>query len=344
MNHTNHNAAFDRPLKLALIIPTLDQGGAEKQLMLLATRIDRAKFEPHVITLTRSGPYQQELKQANVPCHSIEKRGKFDPFALRKLNALLRQIKPDIVHTWIFAANAYGRYAALRAKIPVILGGERCVDPWKSGCPNGIESTTTSSISREEALRRLKLTSDSRIIGAVGRLWPQKGYKDLIWTSSMINVVRPNMHLVIIGEGPQREILEQYRDNIGANKSVHLVGHRDDVADLMPHMDIFWNGSLYEGQSNSIMEAMQAGVPVAATDIPGNRDLIVHNESGFLYPHASPNELAKLTFQCLDDRSVRDRITSNAKERITCMFSVEQMVQKHEEYYTKCALSTSLWT
>ncbi len=310
--------------------------------------------------------------RADVPCHAIEKRGKFDPFALRKLTTLLRNLKPDVVHTWIFAANAYGRFAALRAQVPVILGGERCVDPWKRGwqlaidrylakrtwgiltnsggirdfyaskgidrnrftvIPNGIETADSPSIRREEALRRLNLSSDTKIIAAVGRLWPQKGYKDLIWTASMINVVRPNVHMVIIGDGPQRHILEQYRDDIGAVDSVHFVGHRDDVAELMPHFDVFWNGSLYEGQSNSIMEAMQAGVPVAATDIPGNRDLISHNECGFLYPHGAANELAKLTLLVLDDGTVRDRVIRNAKDRIANLFSVERMIRAHEDLY-----------
>ncbi len=265
------------------------------------------KFEPHVVTLTRSGEYKSVLEQHQIPVHEVNKRGKFDPFAFRRLLTIFEKIRPQIVHTWLFAANAYGRYAAIKKRVPVVIAGERCVDPWKRGwqflidrylsrsssgiltnssgirdfyaskgirpdlfhvIPNGIDPTITSKITREEALRRLQLPGDARIIGSVGRLWPQKGYKDLVWTAGIMSVVRRDFYYVVIGDGPQRSMLEHFRDSTGNREWTRLVGERDDVQDLLPHFDIYWNGSLYEGQSNSIMEAMRAKVPVIASNIP----------------------------------------------------------------------------
>ena len=118
-------------LRLCWIIPTLDEGGAEKQLCLLAKGIDREIFEPLVITLTRSGPRLAELQNHGIPVVEIKKRGKFDPLAYFRLVKAIRNFAPHLVHTWLFAANSYGRMAALHARVPIIFGGERCVDPWK---------------------------------------------------------------------------------------------------------------------------------------------------------------------------------------------------------------------
>ncbi len=118
-------------VRLLLIIPTLDRCGAEKQLTLLATGLPRERFDVHVCALTRGGPLQEPLQAAGIPVTVIGKRGKLDPLAYWRLRRHIRQLAPEIVHTWIFAANAYGRWAAFRAGVPHVLAGERCVDPWK---------------------------------------------------------------------------------------------------------------------------------------------------------------------------------------------------------------------
>ncbi|HUP78755.1 MAG TPA: glycosyltransferase, partial [Pirellula sp.] len=96
-------------LRICLIIPTLDQGGAEKQISIIARGLDRTEFEAIVIVLTRTGPRETELLESGIAIHHIQKRCKLDPFAWLRLRKLLWQLKPDIVHTWLFAANAYGR-------------------------------------------------------------------------------------------------------------------------------------------------------------------------------------------------------------------------------------------
>jgi hypothetical protein len=124
---------FVTRLRIAYVIPTLDQSGAEKQLTLLAELLPREEFEPHVIALTRGGPYAERLQAAGLPVTVLGKRWKFDPFAWRSLARALRQLQPDIVHTWLFAANTYGRYALPRRPRPKVIVSERCVDSWKAG-------------------------------------------------------------------------------------------------------------------------------------------------------------------------------------------------------------------
>lgn len=359
-------------MRVCLIIPTLDQGGAEKQLSLLARGLKDDGLEPIVVVLTRTGPRENELTEAGVAVHHIHKRLKLDPFAWWRLRGLLKELKPDVVHTWIFAANAYGRSAALAANVPVILGSERSVDPWKNGVqfwidrylakrtqgltansqgtidfysqhgidaksftliPNGIEPPQPSRLSRDQALEKMGVAPGKKVIVSVGRLWPQKGYKDLIWASELLRVMREDLAYVVIGEGPERQRLEEFRDNIQGDTHVRLIGERSDVSDLLPHCDVLWNGSLYEGQSNVILEAMQCGVPVVASDIAGNRELIEHEKTGMLYGVGEVDKLTRITNYLLNNDEQRKLLAANASIHVQKEHSVQNMVRRHADLY-----------
>lgn len=358
--------------KICQIIPTLDQGGAEKQMSLLASHLDPSQFESHVVVLTRSGPLESMLRSAGVQVHLIGKRGKLDPTALLRLTRKLREIAPDVVHTWLFAANSYGRWAARRAAVPVIVAGERCVDPWKSWwhysidrrllpftktivtnssavtnfyaqhgiapekftvIPNAVIPSTQPALSRQALFERLKIPPRGRVVGAVGRLWKQKGYRDLIWAGELLRVAHPDVYLLIFGDGPERELLHAYRDRCGSQDAVRFVGHRRDAAELMTAFDVLWNGSLYEGQSNTILEAMTMGIPTVASDIPGTRDLIVHGQTGYLYPRGDLGALTRWTYGLLQDEQLRTQMGEQARRRAAQHFSLEQMIQSHQSLY-----------
>jgi glycosyltransferase involved in cell wall biosynthesis len=360
-------------MRVLQIIPTLVRGGAEKQLTLLATRLPREQFDVHVCVLTHDGPYHRTLSEHGIEVTLIGKTWKADPAAFWRLRRVIGEVRPDVVHTWLFAANSYGRAAALSAGVKHVVAGERCVDPWKvwhelaidrclarrterivtnsSGVvefyvsrgiprekftiiPNGIEPADPVDLaSREDVLREMKLPTDTRLIGAVGRLWPQKRYKDLIWAAELLKAGRDDTHLAIIGDGPQRGLLQSFVDDIGVGDRVHFLGERTDVARWMPHFDCFWLGSAYEGQSNSLMEAMLAGVPVVATDIPGNRDLVVPDETGFLVPLGDAGQMARRTNLLLDDRELARRFGESARRRMLTEFTVDTMVVRHADLY-----------
>jgi glycosyltransferase involved in cell wall biosynthesis len=359
--------------RLLLVIPTLVRGGAEKQLTLLATGLPREQFDVHVAVLTHSGPYEQTLRDAGIPVTVIGKRWKVDPSSYFRLRKLIRDLRPNIVHTWLFAANAYGRQAARAAGVKHIVAGERCVDPWKSSIqltidralakcterivtnssgvqdfyvsrglpaekfvviPNGIAAEPAApAISREQLLAELQLPPDARLIGAVGRLWPQKRVKDLIWAADLLKSTRDDTHLLIVGDGPQRWRLERYREQNQMTDRAHFLGERSDVASILPHLDTLWLASEYEGQSNAILEAMAAGIPVIATDIPGNRDLVVPDETGYLVPVGDRFEFTRRTHWLLEDTNLRSRMGAAAQARIRTQFTVEQMVTRHAALY-----------
>lgn len=365
------------PLRILHVIPTLDRSGAEKQLTLLARGLPPSEFDVHVCALTRAGPLAAELAAAGVPLTVIGKSAKIDPAAFWRLKRHMLALRPDLVQTWLFAANSYGRAAALAAGVPRIVASERCVDPWKvwhelaidrwlaartdrivvnssgvrdfyvrHGLPAGKFAVIRGGISpepapaqvkqgldRAELLAELRLPPEARLLGAVGRLWPQKRIKDLIWAADLLKVVRDDAHLLIIGDGPHQARLERFRRQVRIEDKVHFLGHRADVPRLLPHFDVLWLASEYEGLPNVVMEAMAAEVPVVATDIPGNRDLVRPGETGFLVPLGDRAAFARRTKQILEDPELGRRLGVAGRRRVMSEFTVEQMVEGHVRLY-----------
>lgn len=358
--------------RILQIIPSLDRSGAEKQLLLLATRLPPSEFEVHVCALTRGGPLADELRAAGIPVTVIGKRWRADPLAYARLERLVRQLRPDLVQTWLFAGNAYGRLAAWRARVPVIVASERCVDPWKSELqhaldrllarctaavvvnsdgvrdfyqqhgtpltqlrviPNGVELPSPPTVTRSELLAELGLPEDARLLAAVGRLWPQKGVKDLIWATDLLHVIHSNVHLLVIGDGPQRAMLERFTQLCRIEHRVHFLGHRNDVPRLLPHCDLLWLASSYEGMPNVVLEAMAAGLPVVATDIPGTRELVLPRITGYLVAVGDRAEMARWANKLLDDPRLRERMGQAARERVAAHYSVDRMVGRFAELY-----------
>ena len=355
------------------IIPTLDRYGAEKQLVQLATRLPREEFEVHVCVLTRDGPLRGELDAARVPVTVIGKRLKFDPLAYWRLKACVRRVAPDLVHTWLFAANAYGRRAALACGVQHLIASERCVDPWKAGyelavdrylarrtgrivansagvrdfyverglpaekftvIANGVAPPAIERpASRAELLAELGLPTGARLVGVVARLWPQKQIKDLIWAMELLRRVHDDIHLLIVGDGPQRWRLTRYRDLVQIDKKVHFLGQRNDVPRLMQHFDVLCLSSQYEGQSNAVMEAMALGIPIVASDIPGNRDLVVPEQTGYLVPVGDRAGFARHVLRLVNDPELAARLGEAGRRRVAEHFTVENMVAAYAGLY-----------
>jgi glycosyltransferase involved in cell wall biosynthesis len=363
-------------IKLLFLIPTLDRSGAEKQLMLLATRLPRSEFAVHVAALTRAGPFAADLEAARIPVTVLNKRFKCDPIALWRLRRFLNAHRPDILHTWLFAANAYGRLAAgSRSPFPVIVS-ERCVDTWKAGWQlwldrklisrttrlagnsrsvadfyrnlgvpaeklavvhNGIDLLSFPSGARESVRRELGISHQTHVCGFVGRLATQKRVLDLIWAFELIRVMHGDVVFIIVGDGPERAKLEYFTHRLEIGPQVKFLGHRDDATRLLPAFDVFWLASDFEGLSNSIMEAMAAGLPVVASDIPPNRELVVDGQTGFLGPVGDRVAFAQLAERILLNPTLAQQLGSAGRERIAAHFSVEKMVAGYSQLYHEVA-------
>lgn len=363
-------------IKILLVIPTLDRSGAEKQFTLLATRLPREEFDVRVVALTRGGPYAAELEAAGVPLTVLNKRLRFDPFALYRLKKIIREFQPDILHTWLFAANSYGRMLAGGGDKPKVIVSERCVDVWKSGwqlaldrrqiprtcrlvgnsngvadfyrelgypddklvvIPNGTELLDGESADREAVLNEFNIPAGSRIVGSVGRLARQKRGRDLIWAMQLLRQLTNRVYYLVVGSGPERGELVRLAEHMGCDHLVRFAGHREDATRLIRAFDVFWLASDFEGMSNSMMEAMAAGVPVVASDIPPNRELIVDGETGFLVRTGDSVGFAQFADRILADPELARRLGEAGRRRIRDSFSVEKMVAAHVELYRQVA-------
>jgi glycosyltransferase involved in cell wall biosynthesis len=355
-----------------LLIPTLDRSGAEKQLMLLATRLPRDEFDVHVVTLDRAGPYASVIESHGLPVTVLGKRLRFDVGALLRLRRFLRELQPRILHSWLFSANTASRLVRGGRQTFRTVVSERCVDSWKSGwqlwldrrlisrtdrlvansrsvagfyggigfpadrmrvIPNGVEPPAPPGISRTQLLKECKIPSDAKLVACVGRLARQKRIDDLLWGLQVLRQADPRAHMLVIGDGPERGALEQHARDVECVEQVRFLGHRDDAAQLMQLSDVFWLGSDFEGMSNSLMEAMSCGLPVVVSDIPPNRELVTHDTHGYIANVGDGVAFAQYTVRLFQDPELARRLGDQARTRMQSEFSVDTMVQKHVELY-----------
>lgn len=183
------------------------------------------------------------------------------------------------------------------------------------------------------ARQTLGLRSSAFVIGFTGRLAPQKRLHDLIWAFQLLHQVIEDSQLVLIGGGPDEPRLRKLLAGFDCGSKVVFAGHRADAAQLLPALDAFVLPSEFEGMSNSLMEAMAAGIPCAVSNIDANRELIRDGETGSLFPLGSGPEIARclLRFQRNPERTAM--LAAQAAEFVRNELSSEQMIRRHLDLY-----------
>jgi glycosyltransferase involved in cell wall biosynthesis len=358
-------------IKICYIIGQLTIGGAEKQLYELVRGINREKFQPFVISLSEGGYWSKEIQQLGIQLIEMRRKKNREFARLFKLIRLLRKIKPEIVHTYLFPANSYGRIASILSKVPVIIASERnlpelgkdkniykiCIDrilaPFTGGIicnsyrasdslrkyffnkekvftvHNGVNGNVYSSKNIKNEDRSFK------VIGTIGRLCPQKNQRLFLDVAKTVIDKSENKKIkfMIVGEGALKNDLENYSIRLGIERNVVFTGERSDIIDLLQSMDIFVMTSVYEGLSNTIMEAMSAGLPVVATDVGGNNELVVNGETGFLCPLNDTAAISDKVIRLLNNIQEAKQMGENGGNRIMGEFKIEKMVRETEHVY-----------
>jgi glycosyltransferase involved in cell wall biosynthesis len=355
-------------------------GGAEKLAAEVTLRLDPNRFE-RVFCSSRGyadSSYAAAFEQAGIQLLLLKRRGKTDLAAWLPLLRALR--RTDVLHTHKFESNVWGAAWGSLLRVPVIVAHEHTwsyqgqpfrrfldrelvarsvsafvmvsrederraheiegVDRSRTiYMPNGVAPLAASGASvREE----LGIPAAAPVIGTVAVLRPQKALHNLIIATAFLKTEIPGLHVLIAGDGPERQQLTELVSTLGLEGSIHLLGRRSDVADVVAAFDVAVTCSDFEGSPLSVMEYMSSGKPVVATRVGGVPDLIEDRVHGRLVEPGAPRALAEAIGELLRDPALRAELGRNAFARQRREFSIEQAVERFERLYETLHLSRGL--
>lgn len=191
---------------------------------------------------------------------------------------------------------------------------------------NGVKFQPVS-ISREEA--RIKIGIPGSIILSIGRLVPWKGFKMLIKIMPQLLEINQFFRLVIVGDGPERKVLETMVKNLRMDKKIYIVGKKNqqELVNYLAAAEIFILNTGYEGFSHQILETMAAGVPVITTAAGGNKEIIRQGENGFMVKYNDEFNLIEAIKTVWHDKELREQFIIEGKKTVG-EFSFEKMLEK----------------
>jgi glycosyltransferase involved in cell wall biosynthesis len=199
--------------------------------------------------------------------------------------------------------------------------------------PNGLDFAELGAEAPLGGLREeIGVAPHELLVGAVGRLSPQKGLDHLVRAAAEL-APRRDLRFVIVGEGPLRADIERQIQEHGLEGRVLLLGRRDDVPQILGALDIFVLPSLREGTPMALLEAMGAGVAAIASDVGGVRDVVDEGRTGLMVPSADASALARAIARLADDAALRTALGRAAKDAVRLRFSAGAMERRYESVY-----------
>lgn len=369
-----------KPPLIAHIIHRLDVGGMENGVVNLINHLPLGAYRHAIICMTDYTDFSRRIQRDQVSLHALHKREGKDIAVHGRLWRLLRQLKPDIVHTRNMAtleAQATAALAGVRRRVHGEHGWD-VGDLDGSGIKNqrlrrlfrplvhhyialsrhqldylrstiGVAPQRLNPICNGVDVHRFRpretdtatplpegfAPPGTLVIGTVMRMQPVKAPLDLVQAFMALrqHAQFPQLRLVIIGDGPLRATVQQALNQAGVADQAWLPGARDDIPECLRGFDLFVLPSLAEGICNTLLEAMATGLPVIATEVGGNPDLIVDGETGTLVPPGQPPRLAQAMAAAIDDPQRRHAYGQAARQRAETEFSIATMVQRYERLY-----------
>jgi sugar transferase (PEP-CTERM/EpsH1 system associated) len=205
---------------------------------------------------------------------------------------------------------------------------------------NGVDSQRFAPSAERKAASRagLGLPGTSIVVGSVGRLVPIKGHAGLLDAAEVLLKRGVDLSVVLVGDGSE---LDHLRSKVTASPylstRVHFLGASRNVANALNAMDVFVLPSISEGMSNTLLEAMSAGLPVVATRVGGNPELIENESSGLLFSVGNIRELAAHLENLAANREYRESLGTGARARILANYSLESMLERYRNLYKELA-------
>jgi glycosyltransferase involved in cell wall biosynthesis len=312
------------------------------------------------------------LHAAGIERRTFALRRALDPHALRAMARMLQEVGARAVHSHEFTMAVYGCAAARRLRVPHVItmhGDQGVTQAWRrraalrwafrrSRAAVAVSEHTRAAMEqrlglrphamgvvyngipvpdgrREPVRRELGLAGDELLVLAVGSLRPNKGHRVLLQALAGLRGaagVQP-WRIAIAGQGEEREPLAREAGRLGIGERVHLLGQRDDVADVQAAADVFAMPSYAEGLPLALLEAMFAGSAIVASGVGGIPEAVGDGAEALLAPPGDPEALRGALARLLSDAPLRRRLGEAARRRAHAEFRIERMADRYEALY-----------
>ena len=370
------------------IVQHFGTGGLENGIVNLLNHMPAERYRHTVVCLDGYTDFRHRLLRNDVQFFALHKRPGKDFGLYLRLFRLLRELRPDLVHTRNLS-TLEGQFVAAAAGVRARVHGEHGRDVFdlhgknrkynllrKLARPlvhhyitvskdlaewlqhtvkvepqritqiyNGVDSVRFHPRQGERPLIGPEgfMTGNALLIGSVGRMAAVKDYPTLVKAFVHLLTERPELEqrlrLVIVGEGAGREQCLNLLRAAGMEKYAWLPGERADVGEILRTFDIFVLPSLGEGISNTILEAMASGLPVIATEVGGNPELVGNDRTGKLVPPGDPVRLAQSLLCYIHDEKLLQAHGQAARAKINAGFSMDAMVKSYLDVYDRVLAS-----
>ncbi len=197
-----------------------------------------------------------------------------------------------------------------------------------------IEEFSSPKKGRSEMIREFGIPQNAKVVGTVTRFSPQKSPMTFVHTAAEVIRKVPEAFFIMVGDGPLRGKIESEVRILGIEDRMILTGLRLDVPDLLQMFDIFLLTSLWEGLPRVIPQAMAAGLPVIASNVDGNAEIIKNNVNGILVQPGNINQTIETVIQLIKDKQRRQQLSDNARYGLE-EYSVDSMVEAIEDLYMR---------
>lgn len=339
-------------LNILHLIPSLEGGGAERQLAILAGEQSQRGCQVNV-GIRRGGVHEPALRASGAAVHCLGDHRGMNPLLLGKISRLIKKAKPDVVQTWMPQMDIVGGIAALGRSVPwvvsernsqhdyeqlrfdtwgrqrigkhasaVVANSSGGAAYWRSISPDGAPVYQIANAVDVAAIRRVAGAGRASIrkrhgrpeILVVGRLAPQKATEIIIPAISKLSAYL-DLHVSIIGEGPLRQALAESISRAGLSARIALLPYQADWWKLLPGASALVSMSRYEGHPNVVLETMAAGCPLVVSDIPAHREFL-DDKSALFVPPNRPAALAAALLSLLTDP---DAASQRAERAAACV-------------------------